>query len=62
MQLGAGAGAPRAFGRTRHVGFLGNGQTATNHQAITWFLQHCWPTLRAAQPTLRLRLLGRPPG
>ena len=62
MQLGAGAGAPRAFGRTRHVGFLGNGQTATNHQAITWFLQHCWPSLRAAQPTLRLRLLGRPPG
>ena len=26
-------GAKRVFSQTRHVGFLGNGQTATNHQA-----------------------------
>ena len=45
-----------------YVGFLGNGQTATNHQAITWFLTNCWEALRRAQPTLRLRLVGRIPG
>ncbi len=47
---------------TRYVGFLGNGQTATNHQGVQWFLSHCWPRLRAAEPTLRLRLVGRSPG
>ena len=52
----------RIYGQTRHIGFLGNGQTATNHQAVQWFLTHCWAALRAKQPALRLRLLGRPPG
>ena len=61
--LSPGEHAPkRLFGSTRHVGFLGNGQTATNHQAITWFLTHCWPEMRRRQPQLRLRLVGRPPG
>ena len=44
------------------LGFLGNGQTATNHQGVQWFLTHCWPLLRAKFPTLRLRLVGRTPG
>ena len=53
--LAPGEHAPkRLFGSTRHVGFLGNGQTATNHQAITWFLTHCWPEMRRRQPQLRL--------
>ena len=44
------------------LGFLGNGQTATNHQGVQWFLSHCWAKLRAAHPSVRLRLVGRPPG
>jgi hypothetical protein len=50
------------FPPTSFVGFLGNGQTATNHQGVEWFLSHCWPQLRAASPSLRLRLVGRLPG
>jgi len=52
----------RQYGHTKHIGFLGNGQTATNHQAMQWFLLHCWPELRRKLPGLRLRLVGRPPG
>lgn len=44
------------------LGFLGNGQTATNHQGVQWFLQNCWASLRAKSPQLRLRLVGRTPG
>jgi len=47
---------------TAYIGFLGNGQTATNHQGIQWFLSHCWAQLRAVQPAARLRIVGRPPG
>ena len=44
------------------VGFLGQGDTPTNYLAVQWFLRQCWPRLRARQPSLRLRLLGQPPG
>ena len=53
---------PRSHSQTAHLGFVGNGQTATNHQAVQWFLQNCWPQLRRARPALRLRLVGRRPG
>ena len=45
-----------------YVGFLGNGVTPTNSLAVQWFLSACWPALRARYPTLRLRLVGVPPG
>ena len=44
------------------IGFLGNGQTATNHQGVQWFLIHCWAALRQRFPKIRLRLVGRKPG
>ena len=44
------------------IGFLGNGQTATNHQAVQWYLSRVWPLLRQRHPTARLRLIGRLPG
>lgn len=53
---------PFPAGGSPYLGFLGNGQTATNHQGVQWFLEHCWPRLRAAEPSLRLRLVGRSPG
>ena len=46
----------------RVIGFLGNGQTPTNHLAVQWFLNSCWASLRAKTPDLRLRLIGLPPG
>ena len=46
----------------QRIGFLGNGDTPTNHLAVQWFLRECWPALRARLPRLRLRLVGRPPG
>ena len=60
--LRTGGGAADGGLGSRYVGFLGNGQTATNHQGVQWFLIHCWPRLRALDPTLRLRLVGRSPG
>jgi len=44
------------------IGFLGNGQTPTNHLAIQWFLQECWAAIRHRHAGLRLRLIGLPPG
>ena len=61
-QMRTGGGAADGGWGSRYVGFLGNGQTATNHQGVQWFLIHCWPRLRALDPTLRLRLVGRSPG
>ena len=52
----------RQYGHTKYLGFLGDGQTVTNHQAIKWFLSNCWRELRRKLPGLRLRLVGRPPG
>ena len=51
-----------AVAAVERIGFLGNGQTPTNHLAIQWFLRSCWGALRARHPSLRLRLVGVRPG
>lgn len=55
------ASASVSLGMPR-VGFLGNGFTPTNHLAVQWFLNECWPALRARFPALRLRIVGQRPG
>ena len=38
-----------------HIGFLGNGQTPTNHLAVQWFVSSCWAELRSRTLTVLTR-------
>jgi len=41
--------------------FLGSFRHQPNQEAITWFLHHVWPRIRAAQPDVRLIVIGSDP-
>jgi glycosyltransferase involved in cell wall biosynthesis len=41
--------------------FSGSMLYLPNVQAVLWFRQHCWPTIRAAQPDVEWYIVGRDP-
>ena len=45
--------------RTHSIVFSGNFAYQPNQDALVWFRSHVWPQLRKADPTLRLRLVGK---
>jgi hypothetical protein len=44
-----------------HLGFVGDGRTATNYLGLQRFLREGWPQLRRRWPLARLRVVGRAP-
>jgi len=42
--------------------FSGNMGYYPNVQAVTWFVEKCWPSIRAVVPEARLRIVGREAG
>jgi len=51
--------APRGAGPT--VVFVGSLDTPPNIEALRWFVDGCWPGVRARQPDAVLRVVGRRP-
>jgi glycosyltransferase involved in cell wall biosynthesis len=47
--------APRTPPR---VGFIGLFDYAANLDGVAWFVEHCWPLVKAQMPGVRLRLAG----
>jgi len=41
------------------IGFIGLCTYGPNLEAVKWFLQECWPTIRHAIPGIRFRLAGK---
>lgn len=41
------------------LGFVGLFEYAPNSAGMKWFLESCWPRIKARQPDVRLRLMGR---
>jgi len=54
---------PQLFEAARHPSrgvllFVGNFNFQPNREALTWFLEHCWPVLQADRSGLSLRVVG----
>ncbi len=43
------------------VGFVGVMDYFPNVDAVCWFAEHCWPSIRAQVPRAELRIVGRSP-
>jgi glycosyltransferase involved in cell wall biosynthesis len=41
------------------IGFIGFFEYSPNHDGIQWFVEQCWPRVKAAVPNARLRLVGK---
>jgi len=41
------------------IGFIGFFEYAPNREGIQWFVDQCWPQIKAAVPDARLRLVGK---
>jgi len=41
------------------IGFIGFFEYAPNREGIQWFVDQCWPKIKAAVPDARLRLVGK---
>ena len=41
------------------IGFIGFFEYAPNRDGIQWFVDQCWPKIKAAVPDARLRLVGK---
>jgi glycosyltransferase involved in cell wall biosynthesis len=41
------------------IGFIGIFDYSPNLEAVEWFVRECWPRVKQAEPTARLRLIGR---
>lgn len=41
------------------IGFIGLYSYAPNLEGVRWFLQTCWPELRATVPGMRFRIIGK---
>jgi polysaccharide biosynthesis protein PslH len=41
------------------IGFIGFFEYSPNRDGIQWFVDHCWPRVKAAVPNARLRLVGK---
>jgi glycosyltransferase involved in cell wall biosynthesis len=50
---------PRLTSDPPRIGFIGLLEYEPNRDGIRWFLERCWPALRAAVPGIRLRLAGK---
>ena len=50
-----------ALATAHHLGFVGDGRTATNYLGLQRFLREGWPELRRRWPLARLRVAGRAP-
>ncbi len=46
-------------GDQNSIGYLGALDWTANREGVDWFLNHCWPALRMAQPGLTLHIAGR---
>jgi glycosyltransferase involved in cell wall biosynthesis len=41
------------------IGFIGFFEYAPNREGIQWFVDQCWPQIKASVPDARLRLIGK---
>ena len=48
----------RPFEQRRGLVFVGNLNNPTNLQGLLWFLREAWPRVRAAEPSITLRVVG----
>ena len=50
---------PRQLSISPRIGFVGAFQYRPNREGVDWFVQKVWPQILQAQPSARLRLIGK---